>query len=439
MSNTAVTAAAALSKDVSLIFFADLVILLLAALACGAVAGKIGLPKMVGEIAAGILLGPTVFGRLFPETKDALFPSAGTGSEIISGLCLLAVVLLVGVAGMHVDVDKLKQRLAGIATISVLGLAVPLAGGMAVGYLVPEPLRPAAVDRTVFALFLGTAVAVSAIPVIARILMDLGLASHEIAQVILAAAIVDDVAGWLLLSAVTGMASDSGTGGVAVLKMAVAAIVAVVALTALTRPALRNRLARRCSRWSAPTSTTVTVATIIVCATAGQLLGFEPVIGAFFAGILVIAATPAGSRVHKPLHAMAVAFFGPIFFATIGLQLDLGRLLSGPVLALTASICVVAVLSKFLGAGMGARISGFSWPESVAVGAGLNTRGVIQIVIAMVGVRCGVFSPEVFTALVVTTIATTAIAGPVLKRTLTPRRQLPAVISKPPQEPALNR
>lgn len=157
-------AAAALSKDVSLIFFADLVILLLAALACGAVAGKIGLPKMVGEIAAGILLGPTVFGRLFPETKDALFPSAGAGSEVISGLCLLAVVLLVGVAGMHVDVDKLKQRLAGIATISVLGLAVPLAGGMAVGYLVPEPLRPAAVDRTVFALFLGTAVAVSAIP-----------------------------------------------------------------------------------------------------------------------------------------------------------------------------------------------------------------------------------------------------------------------------------
>ncbi len=432
-------AAGALPKDVSLIFFADLVILLVAALACGAAANKIGLPKMVGEIAAGVLLGPTVFGRLFPETADVLFPSAGAGSEIISGLCLLAVVLLVGVAGMHVDVDKLKQRLAGIAAISALGLAIPLAGGIAIGYMVPEPLRPAAVDRTVFALFLGTAVAVSAIPVIARILMDLGLASHEIAQVILAAAIIDDVAGWLLLSVVTGMAADAGAGGLAALKMAAVAIAAVAALAVLVRPALRKRLARQCSRWSAPTSTTVTVATIIVCATAGQLLGFEPVIGAFFAGILVTAATPSGSRVHKPLHAMAVAFFGPIFFATIGLQLDLGRLLSGPVLALTATICVVAVLSKFLGAGLGARISGFSWPESIAIGAGLNTRGVIQIVIAMVGVRCGVFSPEVFTALVVTTIATTAIAGPVLTRALAPSRLPVAPVSNPTKEPALNR
>jgi Kef-type K+ transport system membrane component KefB len=407
-----------LPKDVTVVFFANLVLLILCALICGFIAARAGLPKMVGELAAGVLLGPTVFGQIAPGAHHALFPAKGTSFELISGISQLAVVLLVGVVGMHVDVDKLRQRLAGIAAISALGLAIPLAGGVAVGLVLPEPLKPHAVDRTTFALFLGIAISVSAIPVIARILMDLGLTSHEIAQLILAAAIVDDVAGWVLLSVVTGIATDEGTHPGTFAKLGAAAVVVMLLIAMLGRERIRRRIVARCANLHGSTITAVALVTIILFATGGQLLGLEPVIGAFIAGIVIISATPRGSSVHRPLHVMVMGFFSPIFFAAVGLQLNLSMLLTVPVAVSTIAICGVAVASKFAGAGLGAKLSGFSWRESTAIGAGLNTRGVIQIVIAMVGVRCGVFGTEVFTALVVTTIVTTVVAGPVLRRTL---------------------
>lgn len=422
--STATVTMGSLPKDVTVVFFANLVLLILCALICGFIAARAGLPKMVGELAAGVLLGPTVFGQIAPGAHHALFPAKGTSFELISGISQLAVVLLVGVAGMHVDVDKLRQRLAGIAAISALGLAVPLAGGVAVGLILPEPLKPHAVDRTTFALFLGIAISVSAIPVIARILMDLGLTSHEIAQLILAAAIVDDVAGWVLLSVVTGIATDEGTHPGTFAKLGASAVVVMLLIAMLGRERIRRRIVARCANLHGSTITAVALVTIILFATGGQLLGLEPVIGAFIAGIVIISATPRGSSVHRPLHVMVMAFFSPIFFAAIGLQLNLSMLLTIPVAVSTIVICGVAVASKFAGAGFGAKLSGFSWRESTAIGAGLNTRGVIQIVIAIVGVRCGVFGTEVFTALVVTTILTTVVAGPVLRRTLkgnTPR------------------
>lgn len=417
MSDTAALAVGSPAKEAALTFLTELVVVLCAALVCGALARRVGLPKMVGEIAAGALLGPTVLGAWWPDVQRALFPPIGTGSEMVYGLGQLAVVMLVGVAGMHVDLGMLGRRVRAIAAIGTLGLAVPLVAGVVVGLLVPVPLRPESVGQLTFASFLGIAMAVSAIPVIARILMDLGMAAHDIAQVILAAAIVDDLVGWVLLSVVTGVASNgTGTSTLVMSSGAALAMFAVLSISAL--PGVRRYLVARCARWSVSVSTTAAVTVIIVFAVAGQSAGFEPVIGAFFGGIVVATATAAGSRAHEPLRAMVIAFFSPVFFVTVGLRLDVTELLGLSTAILTAVICVVAVVTKFAGAGLGAKIGGYSGREAWAIGAGLNVRGVIQIVIATTALQCGVFGPEVFTALVVTTIVTVAIAGPVLERAI---------------------
>jgi Kef-type K+ transport system membrane component KefB len=266
----------------------------------------------------------------------------------------------------------------------------------------------------VFALFLGVAMCVSAIPVIAKTLTDMNLLHRNIGQLTLAAGMVDDVFGWLMLSIVSAMATTGVRAqniGMSLLYLAILIGFALV----IGRPAAPAllRLAGR-SRDPGPTLAVV-VAAALLGAAATQAMGLEAVVGAFVAGILIGTWGRIEPARIAPLRTTVMAVLAPIFFATAGLRMDLTALRDPEVLAAAVVVLLVAILGKFAGAYLGARISRLNRWEALALGAGMNARGVVEVVVAMVGLRLGVLTTQTYTIVIVVAIVTSVMAPPILR------------------------
>jgi Kef-type K+ transport system membrane component KefB len=265
------------------------------------------------------------------------------------------------------------------------------------------------------ALFLGVAICVSAIPVIAKILLELRLMHRDIGQLILSAAAVTDCVGWLLLSVVAALATAGVRAGQ--IGLSLGYLVGLLLVTWLVgRPTVHGvmRLAERGGNRSS--TITATVVLLLLSAAATQAMGLEDIFGAFLCGIL-IGRTPGFDRARlAPLNTFTMAVLAPIFFATVGLRLDLNALRSTPLLVTGLLILAVAVLGKFSGAYLGARLSKLTHWEGLALGSGLNSRGVVEVVIAQAGLRLGILTTGTYTVLVLTAVATTMMAPPLLRR-----------------------
>jgi len=314
-----------------LVFLLQLGILLLLAFLLGRLAMRFAMPAIVGELCAGVLLGPSVLEQLSPGISHWLLPRETGQFHMLDATAQLGVLLLVALTGIHMDLSLIRRRRSAILRISVLGLVVPLALGVGAGLLLPDSLVPDAADRTTFALFLGIVMGVSAIPVIAKTLMDLRLLHRNIGQLTLCAVMVDDMVGWLLLSVVSTMATTGIRAG----------------------------------------NITVSLAWPLV-----------------------------------------------VVLAAVGLRMDISALARPSVLLTGLAVLAVAVVGKFTGAYAGARLSGLNHWEGLALGAGMNSRGVIEVVIAIVGLRLGVLGPEMYTIVVLVAIATSLMAPPVLRATM---------------------
>jgi Kef-type K+ transport system membrane component KefB len=397
-----------------LVFLLQVGVLLLLALLLGRLAMRFRIPAVVGELMVGVLLGPSLLSHIAPGLSDWLFPRRADQVHLLDALGQVGVLLLVGITGSQLDFGSVLRRGLTAARVSVAGLVVPFGLGVAAGWLLPASLLTGKTDRSLFAFFLGIAMCVSAIPVISKTLMDMNLLHRDIGQLTLVAGTVDDTIGWIMLSVVSAMATTGVLAGDVV--GSIGCVVGVVAVAAtLGRPVVRMvlRVAAR-SRDPGPTVAAVVVL-LLLGAAATQALRLEAVFGAFVVGILVGTSGEADPVRLAPLRTLVLSVLAPVFFAAAGLRVDLTLLARPLVLAAAPVVLIIAIVGKFVGAYVGARASRLSHWEALALGAGMNARGVIEVIVAMVGLRLGVLSTATYTIIVLVAIVTSLMAPPILR------------------------
>ncbi|ANP51459.1 Kef-type K+ transport system membrane component KefB [Streptomyces griseochromogenes] len=400
-----------------LVFLLQVGLLLSAALLLGRLANRLGTPAVVGELCAGVLFGPTVLGHLAPRVSEWLLPRTAPQFHLLDAIGQIGVVLFVGVTGIEVDFGLVRRKGTVALRVGVAGLAIPLAAGVIAGLAAPRSLLAGSMNRDAFALFVGVAMCVSALPVIAKTLSDMNLLHRNIGQLTIAAGVVDDVVGWLLLSIVSAMAT-AGVRGRTVASSVILLAIAVLVTATVARPLVRAAFAR-CGRSpeNGPTIATA-VLVIVLSAAATQAMGFEAAFGAFLGGLLIGSANTADLGRLAPLRAVVVSVFAPLFFATAGLRVDL-TVLTRPVPLLTAvAALLIAVAGKFAGAYVGALSSKLTRWEALALAGGMNARGVIQIVVATVGLNVGVLDTTTYTIVILVAITTSLMAPPILRRAM---------------------
>lgn len=396
------------------LFLLQVTVLVLAALLLGRLARRIGLPAIVGELCAGVLFGPTVLAQLLPSFSGWFFPPQAEQYHLLDAAGQLGVLLLVGFTGVDIDLPMIRRHGGTAVRISAAGFLLPLALGIGLGYLLPAGVLSGGGDRETFALFLGVTMCVSAIPVIAKTLADMRLLHRNVGQLTLGAGMVDDALGWFMLSIVSAMATGALRAwdvGLSLLWL----LLVILAAVLVGRPLVRWALARSMAADEAGPTIAVSAVVVLGCAAATQALGLEAIFGAFVGGILIgTSGVPVNQRL-APLRTSVFAVFAPLFFAIAGLRIDLTTL-GRPVVLLTGVIVlVVAVAGKFVGAYIGAATSGLNRWEALALGAGMNARGAVEVVVAMAGLRLGVLNVASYTIVVLVAIITSLMAPPILR------------------------
>jgi Kef-type K+ transport system membrane component KefB len=384
----------------------QLIVILATARVCGWVLRFLGQPAVIGEMLAGLLLGPVVFGRLFPQVHADLFPKASL--EGLSSLSTLGLVMFMFVVGLETRLQQgIRAQLKAAGCVGVLSVITPLLLGLGISPLLYPDLAPAGVAFWPFALFMAAALSVTAFPVMARILKDRGLTRTRVGQLSLSAAAVVDVFAWILLAVVVELVRASGSYWD--LLVTVLGVVAMMTCLVLVVRPLFKWLLRTQAPGGEPTPAML-AALVMGLLSASMLtdwLHLHAVFGAFLFGASL-------GRRFEPFSAVVLM---PLFFALAGLgttpaAFSGGRL--GPLLL----IVVVATLGKILGAAAGARLAGYRWSESWATGSLMNARGLMELIIMKIGVDAGVIGPGIFTMLLVMALATTAMTGPLLSLSL---------------------
>ena len=398
-----------------LVFLLQIGVLLGTAVLLGRLAARFHLPPLVGELTAGVVLGPSLFGNVFPGLSGWLLPQDQSQTQLLGAVAQLGVLLLVAITGAHVDFDLIRRKGRAIGCVSLGSVVLPLAFGVALGFLLPDSLMAPGADRGAFALFVGVAIAVSALPVIAKTLLDMRLLHRDVGQMIIGAAAISDVVGWLLLSIVSAMVTSKGVGAGSIL-LPVCYLAGVLLFAAL--------VARPLARWvlglaARSTQSGISVATIIVMvvlsAAGTQALGMEPILGAFLCGLVVSSLSTASRQSLDSLRTFVMSALAPLYFATAGLQVDLSALGHPAVLGAAVVTLLVATVAKFAGGYAGARLGRLDHGEALAIGAGLNARGVVEIVVASVGLHLGVLTTATYTIVVLLAVVTSVMAPPLLR------------------------
>ena len=417
MSTPVAAAGTAIPHDQLLVLLLQIGTLLALATVLGRLAARSGLPPVVGELAAGIVVGPSVLGRLAPGVSHRLFLAGPGQMHMLGAVSQLGALLLVGITGAHIDLKLLRDRRAAITWVSAGSVLLPLAAGVALGFVLPGELRGEHGSRTTFALFIGVAVAVSALPVIAKTLLDMRLLHRDVGQVIIGAAAVSDIAGWLLLSVVSATATAGFRAGTVAESVGCLLLILIVTVW-VARPLVARvlRLVQR-SEYSAGLGIATVVVLLVLAAAGTHALRMEPILGAFLCGIVIGSTGAAGRLFLNTVRTFVMAVLAPLFLAGAGLQADLSALADLPVLAAALVTLAVAIGAKLVGGYAGARLSGSGHHESLAVGAGLNARGVVEIVLASVGLGIGVLTTASYTVIVLVALVTSVMAPPILRRT----------------------
>jgi Kef-type K+ transport system membrane component KefB/nucleotide-binding universal stress UspA family protein len=399
-----------------LLFWLQLLALLFTARVLGGGLRAIGQPAVIGELTAGLLLGPSVFGHLAPGLHDWLFPAEPLQRALLAGPAWIGVFLLLILTGLETDPALIRSLGRATARVAVGSLVLPVLAGVGLGLSLPDSFVGGETERVVFALFMGTALGISALPVIAKILADLDLMRRNVAQVLIAAAMADDIAGWILLGMVAGLAK-SGSVDAAQLAITIAGLVIFLGLAFTVGQRGVDALLRfvRARGWGAQAHITAMLLVALAAGSATHALGLEAVFGAFIAGIVLGRSRFHDADVVEPLDAVTRSFFAPLFFATAGLRVDLGLLRDPSVLGWGAIVVAVASLSKAGGAYLGSRFAALPAREGLALGIGLNARGAVEIVVATVGLSLGVLNPASYALVVLLAVVTSMMAPPLLR------------------------
>ncbi len=402
-----------------LVFWCQILVVLTAARAGGYAARRVGQPRVVGELLAGVALGPSLLGKVSPGTFEWLFPPSERQAGLLLGLAWIGIVFLLGISGAEVDISVIRSFGRAAWTTSFGSLMVPLAFGAGIAALIPATFIGSDGTRSIFIAFFAVAFAISSLPVAARVLSDLGLLSRPFAQLALGVATSNDIVGWLLLGVVISVV-DEGTFSPQPLIVAVLVVAAVSGLVLRFGPTVLDRVTDAVHRRDGgpAAEASVSILTIVAVGAVTHAVGVEAVIGAFIAGVAIGGSTLARSSGFRSIEVTTNAFFAPLFFAIAGIRVDLTELASWQVAWWAIAVTVAATAAKGLGSYLGARVGGIGHRDSLAVGATLNARGALEIVVATVGLTLGIIDTTAYTIIVVMALATTAITAPLLRRTI---------------------
>jgi Kef-type K+ transport system membrane component KefB/mannitol/fructose-specific phosphotransferase system IIA component len=396
-----------------LVFLLSLAVLLSSARLLGELARRLGLPLVFGELASGIFLGPTILGRAAPDTQHWLFPG-GVPQHMLAGYTNVAVVLLLVVAGLEVNLGIVRRRGRSALLTSILGILMPLAGGVLLGVLLPDSdlVRPD--HRTLFALFMGVALSISALPVIAKTLLDLGLFKTDVGLLVMAAAMIDDLVGWLAFSVLLGPMQGGTMNLLSVVRSVGLTVAFVLAALVVARPLLGRIIVRLQSDHHSGSRRVLSLIVLLALfgASFTQWIGIHAVFGGFVVGVVVGDAPQLKERTRVIVHEFVTNIFAPVFFASLGLRADFVRSFD---LRLCVLVFVIATAAKVVGCTLGSRAGGMRWRPAAAVGFGLNARGAMEIILALLALEAGLLKEQLFVALVVMALATSLVSGPTMK------------------------
>ncbi|MCE2892932.1 MAG: cation:proton antiporter [Flammeovirgaceae bacterium] len=374
-------------------------------------ARKVKQPAVVGEIIAGLILGPTILGMFQPDWFDTLFPS-GSSSLVLDGFVQIAVVMLLFIAGLEVDLHIVLQQGKQAIYTSFFGLIIPFMFGFTFPYFYPEFFESTDPSRHLaYSLFMGTSMAITALPVIARILMDLNILKSRMGMLVISSAMITDLVGWLIFSVVLGMIGKEQN--MSIVNTLLLTVGFTVAMLTIGRGIVNRALPWVNKNFAWPGGLlSLSLALCFLGAAFTEYIGIHAVFGAFIVGVALGDSEHLSERAKEIIHQFINNIFAPLFFVAIGLKVNF---IANFDFALTMAIIAIAFAGKIIGSGWGTRLGGFSWRESIAASFGMNARGAMEIILGLVALENGLIGERVFVSLVIMALVTSMTSGPLMK------------------------
>ena len=398
-------------KDPLAILLAQIVMIILTARIFGWFFKKIGQPTVIGEIIAGIVLGPSLVGMYFPEFSAALFPEESLGN--LKFLSQIGLILFMFVIGMELDVKILKNKASEAIVISHASIIIPFAMGIGLSYFVYNQFAPAGVEFLSFSLFMGIAMSITAFPVLARIVQERGIHKTRLGAIVITCAAADDITAWCLLAVVIAIVKAGDfVGSLYVISLA---LLYVLTMLFIIKPFLKRigDLYAEKENIGKPVMA-LFLLLLILSSYATEVIGIHALFGGFMMGAIMPDIAKFRMIFIEKVEDVSVILLLPLFFVFTGLHTHVGLINDVYLWKVTGAIIAVAVIGKFLGSALAARFVGQNWHDSLTIGALMNTRGLMELIVLNIGLELKVLTPEVFTMMVIMALVTTFMTGPAL-------------------------
>ena len=399
-----------LQHPLALLLFQIITIVLVARI-FGWIFRKIGQPSVIGEIIAGIVLGPSLFGMYFPDMKEALFPVASLGN--LQLLSQIGLILFMFVIGMELDLKVLKNKANEAVVISHASIVIPFALGIGLSYYIYHQFAPPGIEFLSFSLFMGIAMSITAFPVLARIVQERGIHKTRLGTIVITCAAADDITAWCILAVVIAIVKAGSF--VSSLYVIGLAFVYVLTMLFVVKPFLK-RVGDLYAKKSNIKKSVVAIflLTLIVSSYLSEIIGIHALFGAFLMGAIMPDIAKFRNVFIDKVEDVSVILLLPLFFVFTGLRTEIGLINDAYLWKVTGCIIAVAVVGKFIGSALAAKFVGQNWRDSLTIGALMNTRGLMELVVLNIGYELGVLSPKVFTMMVIMALVTTFMTGPAL-------------------------
>lgn len=393
------------------IFILQLVIIITAAQLCGFAFKKMGQPPVMGEIIAGILLGPSLMGAVLPSFSAFLFPASSLNN--LQMLSQVGLILFMFVVGMELDVNAVKRKIGATLFISNASILLPFCLGVLLAYLLYGTYAPAHIPFYAFALFMGIVMSITAFPVLARVIRERGLTGTRLGNTAITCAAIDDITAWCSLAFIIAIVKAGSV--TASLYTLFAAGVYVVVMLFVVRPLLRKLTVRKIESKIVKQSTLAFIFVMLLLSAYGcEVIGIHALFGAFFAGISMPAESSFRKVITDKIKDVTLVLLLPLFFVFTGLRTQVGLLNNSALWFTCGWIILCAVTGKFGGGFIASRLAGESMKDSLSLGALMNTRGLVELVVLNIGYDLGILTPQMFTMMVLMAIITTLMTGPSL-------------------------
>ncbi|MGB8138356.1 MAG: cation:proton antiporter [Pseudolabrys sp.] len=398
------------------IFIAQIITLMVVGRLLGEAMLRLRQPAVMGQLIAGLLLGPSFFGFLFPDLQHALFPKNAEQKAMIDAISQFGILLLLLLTGMETDLKLVRQSGRASLFASLMGIVIPFLCGVGLGEMLPDSMLPDPGKRLITSLFLGTALSIASVKIVAMVVREMNFMRRVVGQVILASAIIDDSIGWIIVSIIFSLALHGSVETMSLAQSIIGTIIFMIASLTIGRRAVFFTI-----RWVNDTFVSefavITAILVImgVMALITYLIGVHTVLGAFVAGLLVGESPILTRHIDEQLRGIITAFFAPVFFGIAGLTADLTILADPKIVLFTVGLILIASVGKFTGAFVGAELGGLTKREGFALACGMNARGSTEVIIATVGLSMGALNQDLFTMIVAMAVLTTMAMPPTLR------------------------